>query len=113
MISYAIAKFMKLGLLEYNDEWYKWDFTMPPSLTIDYGREAQADREDVKAGLQSAADVTSKYGKSEEDVLRAALRRKKLKKRLEQEEGETFEGIPDITDVNSQEPPQAPPPTTP
>ena len=38
-VGWAISKFIKLGRLEANEEWWKWTFTRPPKLTIDQNRD--------------------------------------------------------------------------
>jgi capsid protein len=59
---YAIAKAMKLGLLPWNPEWYKWDFQLPKKMTVDAGRDSQQDRANVAAGLTTLSAVFGKNG---------------------------------------------------
>lgn len=62
-VGYAIAKAIKQGILEGNDEWYAWRFTMPARMTADYGREAKADLEDYRAGLTTMTDILGEEGR--------------------------------------------------
>jgi capsid protein len=50
---YAISKAIKLKILKPNEEWWKFCSQKPKAITGDWGREAQQNREDVKAGLRS------------------------------------------------------------
>lgn len=63
IVSYAIAKAMQNGLIPQNDtDWYKFAFTRGPSLTVDNGNEASADREGFKLGSVTLSEMTSKKG---------------------------------------------------
>lgn len=66
-IGYATAKLMKLGRIAPSEDWWRWDFNMPPILTIDDGRVAKATIELWRAGLISDEDILSDMGKDEED----------------------------------------------
>lgn len=61
-ITFAIARFVKLGMLPFNEEWYRWGFQMPRRLTVDLGREAQQRREDYKLGLATMCDIYGEQG---------------------------------------------------
>jgi capsid protein len=58
IISDGIAK----GLIRDDRSWYKCSVITPPSLTVDAGREAQSDREDIKMGLMSRAEYYKTHG---------------------------------------------------
>ncbi len=62
LVGYAIAKAIKLGILEPNDEWYEWDFSMPSRITVDYGRDGNSDREDYKLGLLNMGEILRQQG---------------------------------------------------
>lgn len=61
-VGYAVAKAIKLGLLEPNEEWYKWQFTLPARMTADYGRDAKADLSDFQAGITTLTDILAEEG---------------------------------------------------
>lgn len=73
IVGYAVAKAIKKGFLEDNDEWYAWDFAMPARMTADYGRDAKADLADYQAGLTTLTDILDEEGKD----LDAFIARKK------------------------------------
>jgi hypothetical protein len=66
-IGYATKKLVKLGRMPDSADWWRWDFNMPPILTIDDGRIAKATIELWRAGLISDEDILSDMGKDEED----------------------------------------------
>jgi capsid protein len=43
-------------------EWQRCEWHMPPDLTVDAGRDSQADREDVKAGLLTRREYWARFG---------------------------------------------------
>jgi capsid protein len=51
--NYVIAKGIKNFGLPYVDDWWKVRFQFPSRITVDVGREADANREDVYAGLRT------------------------------------------------------------
>lgn len=61
-VGYAVAKAIKMGLLEGNDEWYAWDFTLPARITADYGRDSKADLADIQAGVRSVTEDLAERG---------------------------------------------------
>jgi Phage portal protein, lambda family len=65
MITYAIAKGMKSGLLTSNNDGrdpYLWEPGLPKHLSVDAGNDEQADRENLKIGTTSKAIITQKKG---------------------------------------------------
>jgi hypothetical protein len=50
IIGWAISKFIKMGRLPANDEWYRWDFTTPPKLGIDPGKDAKSTESEFALG---------------------------------------------------------------
>ncbi len=62
IIGYAISKAIKLGQLEANAEWYKWTFSLPPRMSVDYGRDAKADRDDCLVGLATYSGIWEEEG---------------------------------------------------
>lgn len=61
-VGYAVAKAMKNGRLPANPDWWKWSFTMPPRLTVDFGRDAAAQREDYLSGIINLSDICAERG---------------------------------------------------
>lgn len=81
-VGYAIAKAITRGILPPCDEWFKWGFTMPPRMSVDAGRDANAIRENYKCGVQNLSEIVEENGttleahaerrKNDNDILRAA-----------------------------------------
>jgi capsid protein len=63
IIGYAVSRFIERGDLAPNSEWWKWSFSMPARISVDYGRDAKADREDLAAGIVSLTDLLAEGGK--------------------------------------------------
>ena len=70
IISYAVAKAQKRGDLPQSPDWYKWDFSTPPKLTIDDGRVMKELESAYKLGFKSAGEITAAMGKDYADVVR-------------------------------------------
>ncbi len=60
--NYAIANAIRSGQLPMNPNWRRVHWQTPRSITVDVGREAQARRDDVKAGLMTLADFFGEQG---------------------------------------------------
>jgi lambda family phage portal protein len=60
--NYAIANAVRSGQLPMNPNWRSVHWQTPRSITVDVGREAQARRDDVKAGLMTLADFFGEQG---------------------------------------------------
>jgi phage pi2 protein 07 len=69
IISYSIAKAQKRGDLPQSADWWKWDFSTPPKLTIDDGRVMKELESAYKLGFKSASDITAAMGKEYKDVI--------------------------------------------
>lgn len=67
--TYAIAKAIKDGLLPPNEDFFRWSFSTPPSISIDAGRDSNALREEYKLGIRNLTDILEEQGKSLEDHL--------------------------------------------
>lgn len=94
-VTYAIAKAIKLGQLPANDDWYKWDFNMPPKLSIDAGRDSKAKIDEYKIGAKNLSEWCAEDGKDYEAHIRERMReialKKKIKREVEEETGEIIE----------------------
>jgi hypothetical protein len=62
IVSYAIAKAIKLGIIPPSDEWFKWGFTKGAQITVDAGNENKSDLENLKIGTTTMAEICSKRG---------------------------------------------------
>jgi capsid protein len=62
VVGYAVAKAIKLGYLEPDEDWYKWGFSLPARMTTDYGRDAKADLADFQAGLTTLTQILEEQG---------------------------------------------------
>ena len=63
-ITKALAWAMAEGRIPKSADWYSWDFTKPPKLTIDDGRTSKERLEKFKAGIINATDMIGEEGKS-------------------------------------------------
>ena len=59
---YIISDGINKGLIRDDRSWYKCSVITPPSLTVDAGREAANDREDIKMGLISRSEYYKTHG---------------------------------------------------
>jgi capsid protein len=69
LVKYAIAKAQKRGDLPQSADWWRWDFSTPPKLTIDDGRVMKEMESAYKLGFKSASDITAAMGKEYKDVI--------------------------------------------
>lgn len=99
VVSFAIRKAIMRGDLPDNDEWMKWDFTLPKKLSIDAGRDAQAIREDYSAGIKNLTKILGEEGVSLEEHL---AERAHENKRIEEVLGGL--GVNDAPEANSATP---------
>lgn len=77
------------------DDWRSVSWQFPKTITVDAGREAQQDREDVRAGLMSEEEYHGRYGSNwkrhREQINTEARDRVQRAKRLASEESIPFE----------------------
>jgi len=81
IISWAVAKAQKIGVLPQSPEWYRWTFTMPRKLTIDDGRMSKEQIEGWRAGYVNHEDILGDYGKTLEEHYDARAREIYLRKK--------------------------------
>jgi capsid protein len=55
---------MENGMLRFNPNWYKFEFTRPSHPSIDVGRESTADLSEHERGLITGADITQQRAKN-------------------------------------------------
>ena len=64
LCGYAVAKAMKRGDLPQSADWYQWEFSTPPKLTIDDGRITKELEQLWKMGAANLRDIVSMRGKT-------------------------------------------------
>jgi hypothetical protein len=62
ILGYAVSKLIKLGRLPESKDWFRWDFTLPPRLSVDAGRDRVANQNDYKLGLVNLTDILEEQG---------------------------------------------------
>ena len=90
LVGYAIAKAQKRGDLPAADEWWKWEFSTPPKLTIDDGRVMKELESSYKLGFKSASDITAAMGKEYHDVIRQKCEESAMRQLIAKEVGEKY-----------------------
>jgi capsid protein len=62
MVSYAVAKAQKIGVLRPSPDWWRWKFTYPRKLTIDDGRVTKELLELWRAGKINDSEIFGMFG---------------------------------------------------
>lgn len=70
IVTYAIARFIELGILEPNEEFWKWGFSLPKKISIDAGRDSAALINEYDKGFITLEEILSESGTSLETHLR-------------------------------------------
>lgn len=87
IISWAVAKAIKLGLLPASDDWWRWDFTMPPKLSIDPRNDSKTMLDEYKIGAVNMTGILQEKGKSHGEHIRERcmeiVERKQIKEEIE------------------------------
>jgi capsid protein len=65
---YAIAKAIKLGLLPMSDEWWKWEYQLPPEITADKKYDSDVDVQEYNARFTTLKRACGKRGAYWEDI---------------------------------------------
>jgi capsid protein len=115
---YVIEHDMKKGFLPgAPEDWRETKWQTPPKLTVDAGREAASDREDVKMGLLNRSTYFSRWGKDwREEMIQSAIEAafiKDLAKTYEVERGEIVLLDPNELAKNEPMDPKTPEPKQP
>lgn len=63
IVGYACAKRQKRGKLPKSADWHRWAFSMPARLTVDYGRDSNAQRADYEKNIINLGDILAEQGK--------------------------------------------------
>jgi hypothetical protein len=93
LVSYAVAKAQKRGDLPQSPDWFKWDFSTPPKLTIDDGRITKELETLWKMGAANMRDIVSMRGKTYEDHIRERAHEIALRKMAAAEATQLY-GVP-------------------
>ncbi len=93
IVGYAIAKAQKRGDLPQSSDWWQWDFSTPPKLTIDDGRVTKELEALWKIGAANMRDIVSMRGKTYEEHIRERATEVALRKIAAAEAAETY-GVP-------------------
>ena len=67
IVGYAVAKAQKRGDLPQSSDWWKWEFSTPPKLTIDDGRITKELETMWRMGAANMRDIVSMRGKTLEE----------------------------------------------
>lgn len=65
---YAIAKMMKLGLLPWDDDWYRWEYQGPGDVTADKKYDSDVDIAEIGQGISTRKKACANRGLHLEDV---------------------------------------------
>lgn len=90
IVSYAVAKAQKRGDLPPSPDWWKWEFSTPPKLTIDDGRVMKEMESSYKLGFQSASDITAAMGKEYRKVITQKAEESALRQVIASEVGAKY-----------------------
>jgi len=90
LVGYAVAKAQKRGDLPQSADWYKWEFSTPPKLTIDDGRITKELEALWKIGATNMRDIVSMRGKSYESHIRERAEEIALRKLIAAEVGKQY-----------------------
>lgn len=81
IVGYACAKAIKRGRLKPSRDWWRWTFSLPARLTVDYGRDSNAQRADYEAGLINLGDILAEQGKNlDQHIAERKAENEKLRK---------------------------------
>lgn len=98
IVTYAIAKAIKNGLLPFDEEWMKFSFSMPAYITADASRIENSTRENLKLGITTMTEICESQGRSLEKHLREKYEEQALdlmiKKEIEEKYKVTLDPLP-------------------
>lgn len=92
LVSYAVAKAQKRGDLPQSADWFKWEFSTPPKLTIDDGRITKELETLWRMGAANMRDIVSMRGKTYEEHIRERAQEVALRK-MAKEDAEKLYGV--------------------
>lgn len=98
---YRIAKAIKVGALEHNEDWYRREYAGGHELTADAKHQSDTDLQNIAAGLDSESAAIARFGRNYKEVIREKAAFKKFVK----ETAEQFELSPqELVAVNPKNP---------
>jgi capsid protein len=68
--AHVITIGMQRGTIPQNNDWWKVEWQRPAAASVDYGREAAANLNDVRAGLRTYSEDYAERGLEWKDALR-------------------------------------------
>ena len=86
ILAYATARFINLGILPKNNEFWKWGYTLPPKISIDAGRDSAAMINEYDKGIRNLADIVGESGNSVEQHIRQRVKEEILERQIREEE---------------------------
>lgn len=90
IVGYSVAKAQKRGDLQPSKDWWKWDFSTPPKLTIDDGRVMKELESAYKLGFKSASEITAAMGKDYRGVILQKAEEAALRQVIAKEVGDKY-----------------------
>ena len=91
IVGWALSKAIKLGLLPASEDWYRWDFTMPPKLSIDPRNDSKTQADEYKLGAVNMTGILQEKGKTHAEHIRERcaeiIERKTIKEEYEAKYG--------------------------
>lgn len=93
LIGYAVAKAQKRGDLPQSADWWKWEFSKPPKLTIDDGRITKELEALWKMGAANMREIVSMRGSTLESHYKERAHEVALRKMAAREATELY-GVP-------------------
>ena len=91
IIGWALSKAIKLGLLPASEDWYRWEFTMPPKLSIDPRNDSKTQADEYKLGAVNMTGILQEKGKTHAEHVRERcaeiIERKTIKEEYEAKYG--------------------------
>jgi lambda family phage portal protein len=103
--AHVITTGMQRGFIPQNTDWYRVEWQRPAAASVDYGREAAANLNDVRAGLRTYAEDYAERGLEWKD----ALRQRAIEAKHLDDLAAEFGISPDKIATFSPNPPVAPP----
>jgi hypothetical protein len=65
---FALSKFMKLGILPWDDDWYMWDYQGPAEITADKKYDSDVALQEVAQGVSTRKLECARRGLDDQEV---------------------------------------------
>ncbi|MGA0846571.1 MAG: phage portal protein, partial [Luteolibacter sp.] len=108
IVGYAIAKAQKRGDLPASADWWKWEFSTPPKLTIDDGRVTKELEVMWRIGAANMRDIVSMRGKTLEEHYTERATEVALRKMAAMKAAEEFGVVVDDREMSMLTPNETP-----